>query len=339
MFQTTANATHGTKTAHASATKSPGTGREGQGGESAAQRRARELAQIEKFRADKGITCKRLTPKPLPVVLTQAERDRAEVWKALHHGADCRCPADVDWRNMRGTTARPAPVLKMPPELRSATKAAALRAASYFNHIGALTVTAEAFTQNAAKFPPCGWWVCAQKDQIKEKQWADFRAALEILQSAGINPNSEGVARDASTYAEQTAWRREWPTYKLLDDFIAKVPAAVAALKVGPSVHLLRRMNLARWAGHGCANPPDRPLQLFLNKVYDSAYWRGHATDHEGKAWVKGTPAIAAAILHFFGLGKEGERLKALKHRIEMAWGRPGELGWGRPGNPNGRQK
>jgi hypothetical protein len=280
-----------------------------------------------------------LITKLLPVVLTQGEKDKRAVLAALGHGADGKCPAGVDWRGMRGTTARPAPVLKMPPELRSATKAAALRAASYFNHIGALTVTTEAFTQNAAKFPPCGWWVCAQKDQIKEKQWADFRAALEILQSAGINPNSEGVARDASTYAEQAAWRQEWPKYELLHSFIAKVPSAVAALKVGPSVRLLHRTNLAWWAGHGCANPPDRPLQLFLNKVYDPAYFGGHATGGEGKAWVKGTPAIAAAILHFFGLGKEGERLKALKHRIEMAWGRPGELGWGRPGNPNGRQK
>jgi hypothetical protein len=77
--------------------------------------------------------------------------------------------------------------------------------------------------------------------------------------------------------------------------------------------------------------------------VYDPAYWnadRGDYYDHDvGDVWIKGTPAVAAAVLCLFGLGKEGEQFAAITHRIEVAWGRPGEMDWGRPGELTFRKK
>jgi hypothetical protein len=233
-----------------------------------------------------------LSVAPEPVVLTQLEKDKREVFRALGHDVNGKCPAGIDWKE---------DFRKVPEMLRDAHTIALTRAWCHFPLAHSL---APMTNLKPAALSPCGWGWCADKDRLKPERWSDLLKAVEILKERGIDPNGYPVAVQASMYATLRQYKEAWPEHK----------RAVEALGVLKDVDIPARPALQmeeamfRWP----ANPKprggntDKPCQIFLNNIYAAG----------------GTAAVAAAILFLFGLGKQGERLKALKHRIEVAWGR-----------------
>jgi hypothetical protein len=165
-----------------------------------------------------------------------------------------------------------------------------------------------------AVLPACGWRWCADKDSLTPEHWADLRAAVEILRERGCDPNGRPVAYQASMYAGLRQREKAWPEAKaavLAAVFLDTVPQDV-------DVHRLTALRVEeatlRWAAaprrvRG-GNPIDKPYQVFLNNVNAGG----------------GTPAVAAAILFLFGVGKKGARLDKETHRAEVAWRRGGKL-------------
>jgi len=287
---------------------------------------------------------------PLPVVLSQADQDRAKVLAELGHGPDGTCPAGVDWRKAREPFTVPrvncaVEALRVAEEAHGAKPTSAskdaVKATGAAVHAtlavamptfadrnrNALAPSARAAcdcngrgTDVEARFSPCGWWWCRKSARLKGPQWAELRAALEVLRGEGIDPCGFGVALAAGTYAEHKALAERWTDVKDLDTFVRKNPGVRERFIGNPSVHLLRSMEEAKWAACPLEKKraPDLTTWRFL--------WRVQQVRESDRGWWpsphKATmPTVAAAILVLFGLAGDST-LKAGTHRLEVAWPR-----------------
>jgi hypothetical protein len=253
------------------------------------------------------------------------------VWKALGHDEHGRCPAGVDWRipdqesAIRAAAIRAAAGVDLRtldqkyPDHATAIRAAEIRAVSQINF--ALAEGRQPRTLES--IPACGWWWCGQN--LKPNQWADLASAVEILTEAGIDPNREGVAYKAGTYAEMEARAGQWERGKS-EHVLSFLQANKESLEGTRGIHLLRGLALAERAAHprGHAGPPvDAPYHQFLNEP--SEEWKPSEKWEPSEKW---TPAVAASVLVLFALEKR--RLREAVSRADDAWFRGGELNAGR---------
>jgi hypothetical protein len=286
----------------------------GRRGESAAEKRAHELALIaEAVAKEKASTESKPKPTPEEVIremrakwnrkhpnaplAEQPKSAREQVLQALGHDANGTCPKGVDYRTDPN---------KVPDGLQDAHALARMRARCHFILLHCFEKRTE-----QPSLPGCGWWWCEQKDRLKAAQWSDLLAALEILKENDVDPHDAGVVQHACLYSTGKRYKEAWSQFKPRAKFIDADPAAAAYLpeEMRREVERYRRV-----AGPRAGKSIDMPLQHFLNRIYDAG----------------GTWQIAAALFFLFGLAKRGASFKDVKHDIEVRWTRPNKL--------NGRQ-
>jgi hypothetical protein len=310
--------------ARESATKASEAAPEARQGESAAEKRKRELAIIEAEVAKRGIKAKPLIVAPLPVVLTQSEKAKRAVLHALGHDADGKCPTGVDRQNNLLIMMRDG----APEEFQCATLIAQTRARCFSPLIHMMRsnrirsdngrqtgwldpVLDERFSILKA-LPACGWKWCKDKGTLPKERWADLFSAVKDLKAHGLDPNGYKVACYAAEYAILRQQAEAWPLYRDLAAVIDNTPGAERHF----SPELRQSVSIVQWVRaprKGGGQPVNKPMQLFLNKIGVA----GHAA------------AVAAAILFLFGFAEEGKRYggrHGFKHSIEVAWTRGGDL-------------
>jgi hypothetical protein len=310
--------------------KATTTGKDARDGAKALRTREKELAAIEKFRVEKGITTKRLITAPPPVILPQSEKDKREVLMALGHDAKGKCPTGVDWRAFHEHTEN---LVHVPTDQYMANRAACLRATSYINFHSAKV----ALAARASCGPwSCGWWCCGKN--LKANQWTDLRRAIEILKASDRDPNGWEMAYRAHAYATNVAWAREWPKWEDLWKFYEKNPNLLpdtinvqwewcdGEWKHDPKDRdaLLEKLQVVLFGRHpkGVGKPVDAPYHHLLND-YPVKSWETFPKDEVSPTW---TPKVAAALLVLFGTVKEGSTLKKETHRAREAWDLGSEL-------------